>query len=60
LDPEGERLSTVELFVLTSLDQLNFTLKILFAFVTKQGTLNVVNRTEPTFLARVPCFRKIS
>jgi hypothetical protein len=33
------RLSTVDLLVLTSLDQLIFKLKILFAFVTKQATL---------------------
>ncbi len=34
-----ERLSTVDLLVLTSLDQLLFILKILFSFVTKQATL---------------------
>ncbi len=34
-----ERLSTVDLLVLTSSDQLIFTLKISFAFVTKQATL---------------------
>jgi len=33
------RLSTVNLLVLTSLDQLIFKLKILFTFFTKQATL---------------------
>ncbi len=33
------RLSTVDLLVLTSLDQLLFTLKILFTFLTKQATI---------------------
>ncbi len=33
------RLSTVDLFVLTSFDQLLFILKILFTFFTKQATL---------------------
>jgi hypothetical protein len=32
-------LSTVDLLVLTSLDQLGFKLKILFSFFTKQATL---------------------
>ena len=35
----GGRLSTVVLFVLTSLAQLIFILKILFSFFTKQATL---------------------
>ncbi len=33
------RLTTVDRLVLTSLDKLKFTLKILFNFVTKQATL---------------------
>jgi len=33
------RLTTVDRLVLTSLDKLRFTLKILFSFVTKQATL---------------------
>jgi hypothetical protein len=33
---------------LTSLDQLIFKMKILFTFVTKQATLNEVNRTGPS------------
>ncbi len=33
------RLSTVDLLVLTSLDQVIFIMKILFNFVTKQTTL---------------------
>ncbi len=35
----GGRLSTIDLLVLTSLDQLGFILKILFSFLTKQATL---------------------
>jgi hypothetical protein len=35
----GQRFSTVDLLVLTSLDQLLFMLEILFAFVTKQAIL---------------------
>jgi hypothetical protein len=35
---EGKRLGTVDLLVLTSLDQLVFILKM-FSFVTKQATL---------------------
>jgi len=35
----GGRLSTVDLLVLTRLDQLIFILKILFTSVTKQATL---------------------
>jgi hypothetical protein len=34
----GGRLNTVDLLVLTSLDQLGFILKILFSFFTKQAT----------------------
>jgi hypothetical protein len=34
-----ERLSTTDILVLTSLDQLIFKLKILFTFIAKQGTL---------------------
>jgi hypothetical protein len=34
-----EKLVTVDLLVLTSLDQLILKLKILFGFVTKQATL---------------------
>jgi len=36
---EGERLSTFDLHVLTSLGQLIFTLKIFYTFVTKQASL---------------------
>jgi hypothetical protein len=34
-----ERLSTTDILVLTSLDQLIFKLKILFTIIAKQGTL---------------------
>jgi len=34
-----ERLSTIDLFVLTGSDQLIFVMKILFTFVTKQAAL---------------------
>ncbi len=37
--PPRERLSTVNLLVIISLDQLIFILKIVFTFVTKQATL---------------------
>jgi hypothetical protein len=36
---KGSRRSTVDLLVLTSLDQLLFVYKILFTFFTKQATL---------------------
>jgi hypothetical protein len=36
---EGEGLGTVDLLVLTSLDQLIFIMNILFTFVTKQAKL---------------------
>ncbi len=46
------RLSTVDLLVLTSLDQLNFKLEIWFTFVTKHTTLlrrpAVLSCTEPS------------
>ena len=35
---EGGRLSAVDLLVITTLDQLNFILKILFIFLQKQAT----------------------
>jgi hypothetical protein len=41
------RITTVDRLVLTSLDQLKFTLKILFNFVTKQATLT----RKPTALS---------
>jgi hypothetical protein len=55
---EGGRLSTVDLIVLTSLDQLLFILKLYFSIFAKKTYLNEeVNRTEPSNLVRVPCFQ---
>ncbi len=36
---EGGRISTIDLLVLTSLDQLLFKLKVFFFFLTKQASL---------------------
>ncbi len=43
---EGERLSTVDLLVLTSLNQLIFNLQILFSFFYKTSFHNEANGTE--------------
>ncbi len=52
----GGRLSTVGLLVLTSWDQLIFTLKILFSFLYKTSYLNEeINCTEPSLLVSIPC-----
>ncbi len=57
---EGEKLSTVNLLVLTSLDQLIFILKILFTVVTRQADIKR-RSTVPSlpfllaFPAPVPC-----
>jgi len=43
------RLCTVHLLVLTSLDQLLFTLKLYFSFYKTTYLNEEVNRTEPSF-----------
>jgi hypothetical protein len=54
---EGGRLSTVDLLVLTSLDQLLFTLQTLLTLFYKTSYLNKEsNRTEPSPPISVPCF----
>ncbi len=51
------RLSTVDLLVLTSLDQRIFKLKILFSFFCKTGILKEeVTCTEPSPSVSIPCF----
>jgi hypothetical protein len=49
-----ERLSTVDLLVLTSLYQLLFILKILFTFLTSYFN-EEVNCPEPSSLLSIPC-----
>jgi hypothetical protein len=52
------RLNTVDLLLLTSLDQLLLILIILFAFFIKTTYLNKeVNRTEPSPSVSVPCWK---
>jgi hypothetical protein len=51
------RLSTVDLLVLTSLDELLFILKILLTFVTKHATL-MRRSTVLNLPVRVPCSNK--
>ncbi len=52
-----ERLNTVDLLVLTCLDQLLIILKILFTFFTVTSYINVeVNCTEPSPFVSVPGF----
>ncbi len=56
-----ERISTVDLLVLTSLDQLLFLLWILFIFFYKTSYLNEeVNCTEASTSIRVPCLISLS
>jgi hypothetical protein len=51
------RLSTVDLLVLTSFDQLLFILKILFNLFSKISYLNEeANSTEPSPSVRIPLF----
>jgi hypothetical protein len=49
---KGDGLCTVDLLVQTTLDQLQFTLKILLSFVAKQAASM---STEPSPAARLPC-----
>jgi hypothetical protein len=52
----GGRLNTIDLLLLTSLDQLIFMLKILFQFFYKTSYLNEeVNCTEPSPSVSIPC-----
>jgi hypothetical protein len=50
------RISTVDLLVLTSLDEVLFNLKLYFPFFTKTTYLNEeVNCTDPFPSVRLPC-----
>jgi hypothetical protein len=52
---KGKRISTVDLLVLTSLDQLLFIVKKLFLLFDKTSNLNEeVNGTDPSTSVRVP------
>jgi hypothetical protein len=55
-NPNGSgRVCTVDLLVLTSLDQLSLILKPCFSFFLKQPILMRRSRTEPSSSLRVPC-----
>ncbi len=54
---ERERLRTVDLLILTILDQLLYKLEILFTFFTKQVN-EEVNCNEPSPSVSVPWFKK--